>query len=63
MTAQGGPEASALEVHRAGAPLPHCLHRIGVEPVSPVAGAPHHEDRGIVEEPVEGAQQRILARE
>ena len=43
--------------------LRHRLDRVGVELTPTVAGLPHHEDRGLVEEPVEGARQRVVARE
>lgn len=38
-------------------------HRVGVEPPAAVARAPHHEHRRLVEQPVEGAQERVVARE
>ena len=39
------------------------LHRVGVEPPAAVARAPHHEHRRLVEQPVEGAEERVVARE
>lgn len=56
-------------LHPLGLDPPHLhrlgdgLHRVGVEPPAAVARAPHHEHRRLVEQPVEGAQERVVARE
>lgn len=39
------------------------LHRVGVEPPAAAARALHHEHRRLVEQPVEGAEERVVVRE